>query len=182
MTAGRAVLVHDGYDGFSTNRVAAAAGISPGSLYQYFADKAAILDVVVDRYTDELAERVVASLGDRLAGWSGDEEPATTRAVIDALLTALEADRELLRVVQEELPPRRLRAQRVQLEQRVVQLATAVFATRPDAAARSPATRAWMVVMAIENLATRWVLDRPALPRDEFVAETTAMVTNYLAA
>lgn len=33
LEAARAVLVRDGYDGFSTNRVAAEAGVSPGSLY-----------------------------------------------------------------------------------------------------------------------------------------------------
>lgn len=31
---GQTVLLRDGYAGFSTNRVADAAGISPGSLYQ----------------------------------------------------------------------------------------------------------------------------------------------------
>jgi AcrR family transcriptional regulator len=176
VAAGRRVLVQDGYDAFSTNRVAAAAGISPGSLYQYFPDKTAILDVVVERYTAELAERVVAALGDRL----GDAGPATTRAVVEALLAALEADRELLRVVEEELPPRRLREQRLVLEQRVIQLVTAVLAAR-DAGGAAPAqVRAWVAVMAIENLAVRWVLDAPPIPRDRLVAEVGAVATRYL--
>jgi AcrR family transcriptional regulator len=30
------VLIADGYDAASTNRIAAEAGVSPGSVYQYF--------------------------------------------------------------------------------------------------------------------------------------------------
>ena len=88
VAAGRAVLVQDGYDAFSTNRVAAAAGVSPGSLYQYFPDKAAILDVVIDQYWTEVADSVAASLADRI----GEFGPGMIRATADALVAALEAD------------------------------------------------------------------------------------------
>src|SRR5436190_22963378 len=86
VAAGREVLVTDGYDAFSTNRVAATAGISPGSLYQYFPDKAAILDVVVDRYTEQTAERVAAAMSDRMGG-AGLQ---VVRDIVDALVHALE--------------------------------------------------------------------------------------------
>lgn len=175
VAAGRSVLVTDGYDAFSTNRVADAAGVSPGSLYQYFPDKAAILDVVVDRYWDEVADRVVASLGDRL----GEFGPASARATINALLTALEADRELLRVIAEDLPPRRLRDKRALLEQRVRELATASLAALPRGR-RSATVRAWILVMAIENLAMRWVLDRPQIDRDELLDEVLVLVMGYV--
>lgn len=176
--AGRRALVADGYDRFSTNRVAQAAGISPGSLYQYFPDKAALLDVVVERYWDDVSDRVAASLADRIS----DSGPAMARAVAEALLTALDADRELLRVVVEELPARRSRQRRAALERRVRELATAYLAARPDATRRpSPAVAAWIVVLAVENLATRWVLDRPDHPdREELVDEIAALVTGYL--
>lgn len=175
VTAGRAVLVADGYDAFSTNRVAAAAGISPGSLYQYFPDKAAILDVVVDRYWDEIANRVVASLGDRL----GEFGPAAARATADALLSALEADRALLRVIQEDLPPRRLRGKLRSLEQRVRELATALFAMQPGGR-QTAAVRAWVVVLAVENLATRWVIDEPDIDRDRLLDEIVDLAMGYL--
>lgn len=174
VAAGRSLLVAEGYDAFSTNRVAAAAGISPGSLYQYFPDKAAILDVVVDRYWDEVAERVVASVGDRM----GEVGPSAVRAVADALLSALEVDAALLRVLHDELPPRRLGDKLRALEQRVRQLTTAVLTVQGT---RDPAVRAWVVVMAIENLVTRWVLDLPDLDRECLLDELTALVTGYVA-
>ena len=43
------VLEADGMVGFTTNRVADKAGVSVGSLYQYFANKEALLNGIVER-------------------------------------------------------------------------------------------------------------------------------------
>lgn len=178
--AGREVLVRHGYDAFSTNRVATAAGVSPGSLYQYFPDKASILDVVIDRYWAEVADSVAASLADRI----GDTGPGMVRATADALVTALEADQVVLRVVAEELPIHRNRERRAALERRVRELVTTYLSARPDASRRSsPAVAAWVVVLAVENLALRWVLDQPAaVSRDELLDEMVTLVGGYLLA
>lgn len=180
VAAGRAVLVDDGYDAFSTNRVAARAGVSPGSLYQYFTDKAAIVDVVVDRYWEEVAERVAASLSDRIA--DVDVGPHTVRETANALLTALEADPALLRVVARELPLSRNHARLEALERRVRDLVATYLAVRPEVSARpAPAVTAWFVVIALEQLAVRWVLDHPPVTRDQLLDEVQAFVTGYLA-
>ncbi|HWI43348.1 MAG TPA: TetR/AcrR family transcriptional regulator [Nocardioides sp.] len=178
VAAGRAVLVTEGYDAFSTNRVATTAGISPGSLYQYFPDKTAILDVVIDHYWDEVTERVSASLADRI----GEVGTGMVRATADALVAALEADRALLRVVAEELPHARSRARRAALERRVRELVTTYLAARPEASRRpDPAVTAWVTVLAAENLAMRWVLDQPAqVSREQLVEEMVALVAGYL--
>lgn len=180
VAAGRQVLVADGYDAFSTNRVAAAAGVSPGSLYQYFPDKASILEVVIDRYWAEVADRVAASLADRI----GEAGPAMVRATADALVAALEADRALLKVVAEELPVQRNRERRAVLERRVRELVTTYLAARPDSSRRpSPAVASWIVVLAIENLALRWVLDQPGtVAREALLDEMVALVSGYLLA
>jgi len=41
------VLDRDGMEGLTTNAVAAAAGVSIGTLYQYFRNKEAILDALL---------------------------------------------------------------------------------------------------------------------------------------
>lgn len=51
------VLRHEGLDALTTNRIAEVAGVSIGSLYQYFPSKEALLAQVVER---ELAADVVA--------------------------------------------------------------------------------------------------------------------------
>src|ERR1700679_2597817 len=54
------ILSKLGYDGASTNRVAEAAGISIGSLYQYFPNKDSLMGAVIDQqlanYTKKLED------------------------------------------------------------------------------------------------------------------------------
>lgn len=178
VTAGREVLISDGYDAFSTNRVATAAGISPGSLYQYFPGKAAILDVVIDRYWDQVTESVAASLSDRIGG----DEATAVRDTADALVAALEVDTALLRVVVEELPMARHRTRRTLLEKRVAELAATYFMARRESSRRpSPTTAAWVLVLTFETLASRWVLDQPAhVSRDQLLDEMVALAEGYL--
>lgn len=48
------ILVKDGYDAFTTNRVAEKAGVSIGSLYQYFPNKEALLSELMRRHMEDL--------------------------------------------------------------------------------------------------------------------------------
>lgn len=179
VAAARQVLVSGGYEGFSTNRVARAAGVSPGSLYQYFPDKAALLDVVLDRYWDDVAARVAAALTDRLGGLG----PDTFRGVAEALVAAVESDPVLLRVLGEELPLARNRVRRAALERQVRDVLTAALAARPELSRRpDPALAAWLLVLVAEQLAQRWVLDEPGFSRETFLDEFATLVGAYLAA
>jgi len=47
------VLVKEGYDRASTNRIADVAGVSIGSLYQYVPGKEALVAAVIDRHMHE---------------------------------------------------------------------------------------------------------------------------------
>jgi AcrR family transcriptional regulator len=175
--AGHTVLLRDGYDAASTNRVAAQAGISPGSLYQYFPNKEAVITSVVERYSDHLAERITASLADRF----DETGPRMVRATLEALLDALEENVEFLRVVTDELPRAENSARTEALEQRIVGLVGAYLSARRDELQVSrPTTAAWVMVRAIEHLTVRFVLERPPIERDEFVSELVRLVAGYL--
>jgi AcrR family transcriptional regulator len=177
--AGLAVLLRDGYDAFSTNRVAAEAGISPGSLYQYFPDKAAIVDAVIERHWDRVADQVASALLDRL----GDEGVDMVRESLAALIDVLEANVGLLRVVMEELPLRPHIQRRVTLERRVRELVSAYMAARPDLTRSADHERtAWVVVLMLENLCTRFVLDQPGFSREKFIDEVLMLIGGYAAA
>jgi AcrR family transcriptional regulator len=48
------ILIKHGYDAFTTNRVAEKAGVSIGSLYQYFPNKDALLSELMRRHVAEI--------------------------------------------------------------------------------------------------------------------------------
>ena len=50
------VLTRQGYDRASTNRIAATAGVSVGSLYQYFPNKEALVASLVARHNREMLQ------------------------------------------------------------------------------------------------------------------------------
>ncbi|MFH8727778.1 TetR/AcrR family transcriptional regulator [Streptomyces termitum] len=172
--AGRAVLARDGYARFATTRVATAAGISPGSLYQYFRDKDELLGVLMERFWAEAGDRVAASLADRLAEPPEELVPH----VAEALLSALEQDSRLLRVVVEEVPPSFHEGHAHHLRRRVQDLVAAYLAGRAPRGADA-ATRAWVLVSVMEALSVRWILDRPAVPRERLIEEVGLLVAPY---
>ncbi|MFO0600910.1 MAG: TetR/AcrR family transcriptional regulator [Myxococcaceae bacterium] len=53
LEAGSRILIERGYQGLSMQQVARRAGVSPGSLYQYFPDKPALVAALIDRISQE---------------------------------------------------------------------------------------------------------------------------------
>ncbi|MDZ4776156.1 MAG: helix-turn-helix domain-containing protein, partial [Alphaproteobacteria bacterium] len=64
--AGARILREGGYEALTTNRVADLAGVSVGSLYQYFPNKEAILVEMVCRHLTDLGAGIatIASRAD----------------------------------------------------------------------------------------------------------------------
>jgi AcrR family transcriptional regulator len=60
LEAAARILEHDGLDALTTNAVAEKAGVSVGSLYQYFPNKTALLAELIRRERTALAERIAA--------------------------------------------------------------------------------------------------------------------------
>lgn len=175
--AGRLVIVEDGYEKATTNRVASRAGISPGSLYQYFPNKEAILAAVIDRYAADIGEELTAVLGDRL-----DLPPEElVRASLAALVDVLAAHREFLRLVTEELPLSRVAGHVEQVEQRVADLVSAYLTVSRTPTTLSPSATAWLLVRMVEHLSVQYVLEQPDIERDAFVDELVHLVTAHLA-
>ena len=75
-----------GYDKATTNSIAARAGISPGSLYQYFDDKAAIAAALAQRYGEELIASQAGVFGPALDELLALPLPAAVARVIDPLV------------------------------------------------------------------------------------------------
>ncbi len=80
--AGSRVLAARGWDQLTLQQVATVAGVSPGSLYQYFPDKAAL----VAEITERLSQRELAFTIERL---SSLERDATLEASVSRVVSTL---------------------------------------------------------------------------------------------
>ena len=168
------VLSEAGYHGASTNRIAAAAGVSPGTLYGYFADKDDIVSAVIDRVVDGFAEGVAPAL--RAAAARPEDE--ATRMVLDAVLLEIESRAALIEAFVDRVPAERY-AQRVgDLRTRVSDIAFQLLAARVPGAAPDDLDRAtWMAVRIVEHLSVRYVLATPRpVAREAFLDELTRVV------
>jgi AcrR family transcriptional regulator len=93
-------LVRDGFDRASTNRIAQAAGVSVGSLYQYYPGKEALVAAVIERHNHDLMKVV----RDALAGVADQPLEQATRKLVAAAVEAHRVDPELHRVLAEQTP------------------------------------------------------------------------------
>jgi AcrR family transcriptional regulator len=82
--AAERVLERHGVAGLTTNRVAEVAGVSIGSLYQYFPNKQAIVTALSERYVFGFAGAVTAALEQHPGAPLSELIAAVTRAVLIA--------------------------------------------------------------------------------------------------
>lgn len=94
------ILVKEGFDKASTNRIADVAGVSVGSLYQYFPGKEALVVAVIDRHNRETMKIVRRALVEIV---SLPMEQAVRRLVTVAV-HAHRVDPKLHRVLSEQIP------------------------------------------------------------------------------
>ncbi len=64
LEAATRILAKDSLAAFNTNRVAEVAGVSVGSLYQYFPNKSALIAALIQRAHDELANALERAVHD----------------------------------------------------------------------------------------------------------------------
>lgn len=177
------LLGRRGYAELTTNHVAERAGVSIGTVYEYFPDKQSIVAEVLDAHlaagealllqrAHELAPQATARpLSELVTGW------------VDAMLELHAADPRLHRVLFSEVPrDRAVQARIAVLERRVTQLVESLLSTHPEARIRSPALAAQLVVNTIEALTHRWVVDESGAPVAVATlrSELIKMIVGYL--
>lgn len=94
------ILVREGFDKASTNRIAEVAGVSVGSLYQYFPSKEALVAALIDRHNQE----VMRSVQDELAEAANYPMEQAVRKLVAAAVKAHRIDPKLHRVITEQIP------------------------------------------------------------------------------
>jgi AcrR family transcriptional regulator len=178
LTATARILVRSGYEAASTNRVAEIAGVSVGSLYQYFPSKDALIASVIERTLETYiarAEKDLRSLGD--IGLAG---------AIDAMMRSFTRsylrNRTLIAVLFQH-------AARVERTRNVVharKVGTALLLRhleryRPELRPGDPERMAYVIVNAVMGVLLMAILDEePGMSEDEIAAELAELAKGYL--
>jgi AcrR family transcriptional regulator len=88
-------FVREGYASATTNRIAEVAGVSVGSLYEYFPNKASLLLALISRQIDDMA----SLMRSRLAAVKGAPLEEIVRALVRAVIEAHYQNVELNRLL-----------------------------------------------------------------------------------
>lgn len=174
------VLVQLGYAGTTTGAVAERAGVSIGTLYQYYPNKEALVAGLIELHVREVVEMVASALhATRQA--SLDQ---MLRAVVRASLDAHRLNPALHKVLMEQVPRKGVLAAAFGVTQQLTEMLRKDFAERaPRMSAHHVQTIAFVVETTIEALTHRAVVESPAwLQSEELEAETLKLLSSYLGA
>ncbi len=174
------VFEERGYAGANTNRIAERAGVSIGSLYQYFPNKESILAVLLEQHTQEVANAVEA-IRRHVA-----EEPHDLVGVLEHFVEDMvelhSKNPRLQHVLLDEAPrPPHLKARLQELEQAAVESTEILLRANSQVRIENYRTAAYLAAQSIETLAHRFVVEPPnEMSREHFTAELVEMLVRYL--
>jgi len=94
------VVKRHGTEAITTNRIAEAAGVSVGSLYQYFPDKRAIFSAIHDRHVDDVRQVIEQTM----AGCASAPLEDFTRDLVHGLVKVHADGAELHEIVSSAVP------------------------------------------------------------------------------
>jgi AcrR family transcriptional regulator len=172
------VLCTTGYDRASTNRIARAAGVSVGSLYQYFPSKEALVAALAGRHMAAMTALVRAKLSEVAKA----PMPVAVRSIVQAMFEAHAVDPALHKALIEEVPRvgrlENLRGVEKEVETLV---ATLLEARKPELRRTNVETMALLLVNVVESVTHAAVLAELEPARAQVVAdELTDLVLRYL--
>jgi len=178
LAAAARVLVRLGYDRASTNRIAEAAGVSIGSLYQYFPSKEALVAALVERHVDEISS-AMAEAFDRLR-----TAPirVAAAALVQIMIDVHAVDPPLHRVLHEQVPRVGRLEQFHDVERRMMALTRAYLELhrnelRPDLDLDVAVP---IMVQTVEALSHSAVLHHDLHAHPRLADEITELVVRYL--
>ncbi len=173
------VLIKDGWAKISTNRVAARAGTSIGTLYEYFPSKEALVTALIDRRADHLVQRTLETMDQAIA----NPEDNRVRVWLGKMIDALEEEAPLIRVATTEVPffweVPRVR----ELQRRLESIASARGREISRLSGREYSPEAMFLMTTIaKSTALQIATDRPAeLDRERLIDEFAALIMKFLA-
>lgn len=179
MRATARILVRDGYDALTTNRVAQEAGASVGSLYQYFASKEALVAALLDQHV----ERTMAQLRGAMPSLLLLPPHEVVPRFLQLMIESHRIDPKLHRVFMEELPRiGHFAKTEAFMEECMVMGEAYLRAHAAEIGPQNHALTAFLLAHVIEALTHAAMHSRPELlSTPEFASEVSRMILGYLA-
>lgn len=172
------LMKEEGIRAVGTDRIAEKAGVSIGSLYQYFPNREAILAAIYEDISIEFAGTLKAGIPLLL---DVATELAATR-IINMLLTMYERHRLVLLQLVKEMPQLRLTEQSYSFSILAHSSTRAYLVHRRDTEKpRDLERKAFFIEQIILGCINAYLRDAPAkISRKEFVRELSRIATSYL--
>jgi len=168
-----------GLRGATTNRIAERAGVSIGSLYQYFPNKEALLVALMERHIAE----TMRALGETLATTGNATPRDRVAGLVRCLLDIHMEDPELHRILFEEAPrPPHMRDAFDKGEREMRVVLTELFEGFSRDICTNPERSAQIVPMLAESMVHRYVSAKdPVMTPDTFSDHLTEIVMREMA-
>ena len=180
LEAAAEILVKAGYAKASTNMVAARAGVSIGSLYQYFPNKDALFVALIEDHIRDIHPKMEALIG-ILDDHSLPLE-SVMRKSIEGIIAMHTGEPSLHRILMEEVPqPARLLKRQKENELHFAEMVEARLRAHPEVKVRDYRIAAHVIVQTIRAL-SQWLVHKGPhdFDRSRFIGESVKMVTGYL--
>lgn len=175
------ILRHAGYDACTTNAVAKKAGVSIGSLYQYFPSKEALITALAQEHANRAYALLVESV--REASTQPRSMKETVTHYIRAMVNMHHVDPALHRVLSEQVPRISSGVALVRdISQRSAELVRAwLEANQGKVRSVDLDIATFMLVTSVEAVTHMLVIERPPhLDQERLVNELSELVVRYL--
>lgn len=178
LAAAAQILVQDGFEAATTNSIAQRAGVSVGSLYQYFPSKEAVIFALVERHVGKMQRQ----LEEVIAEYSEAPLEEIVPTYVKAMLAAHRVEPRLHRVFSEQLPKLAGRDALMRWSEDAERVVRGVlYQHRDRLRPRDLEMAAFLLLHAVDAITHALVIFRPRyLEREALADEISELIMRYL--
>lgn len=172
------ILTEESYDKANTNHIAVRAGVSVGSLYQYFPNKESLMAALMEQHSNEITELVESKLSHLFDSPLEIAIPELVRAVI----AAHAINPRLHQVLNEEIPRSERSQQMQKADERIAELLQAYLTRWSDCIQpQNLEMTIFILSRTVESLCHSAVIEHPNFVHDsQFEQEVSKLLLSYL--
>jgi AcrR family transcriptional regulator len=171
------ILTEKGYDQTNTNVIAELAGVSIGSLYQYFPNKESLMVALMEQHSHEIAALIESKLNHLF----DDPPEIAIPELVKAVIAVHGINPRLHQVLSEEIP-RSERLKMQQADEHIAELLRAYLERWRDLLQpQNLEMTLFILSRTVESLCHSAVIEHPQFVRDgQFEQEVSNFVLSYL--